>query len=96
MASLIEYKPLLSSVKIAVSILICSELSTRDALLDRAGFAAVADRNIWVFLPGRRAGAYVANVIMQSVVWSQVGQQSPNLLCDLSSVVIFNRSRKIE
>ena len=27
---------------------------------------------------------------MRSLVWSQVGQQSPNLFCDLSRVVILN------
>ena len=38
-----------------------------------------------------RLAPYGANFMMQSVMWAQVGQQSPNLFCDLSRVMIFNR-----
>jgi hypothetical protein len=65
MASLIEYNPFLSSAKIAVSILTCSELSTKEALLERTVFAAVAERNMLALLPGSRAGAYGTNIRMQ-------------------------------
>ena len=42
--------------------------------------------------PAAGAAPYGTSVRMQVVVWSQFGQQSPNLLCDLSRVVIFKRS----
>jgi hypothetical protein len=50
MASLAKNKPLLSSARIAVSILTCSELSTREALRERGAFALFADWSMRVLL----------------------------------------------